>query len=130
MQFGNGMRSLIQFSLAATLVAGAALSGGCNEQSISALRPGFDISWPADFGFNEEDLSVSAMLFGQVTTGTVSNFDVVISNPGRADLDVEAIYLAIAQFDENGDLANEMVVENHPELSTNAVPGTLPDGTV
>ncbi len=129
MQFGNGMRSIIECSAAAMLIAGAALSGGCNEQSISALRPGFDISWPAEFGFDEADLSASAMIFGQVTTGTVSNFEVIISNPGRATLDVEAIYLAVAQFDENGDLANEMILENHPELSTNAVPGALPDGT-
>lgn len=129
MQFGHGMRSLTLTSVVAALVAGAALTTGCNEQSITALRPGFDISWPAEFGFNEEDLSASGMIFGQVTTGTIASFDVVISNPGRADLEVESIYLAIAQFDENGDLANEMAVENHAELSTNAVPGELPDGT-
>ena len=130
MQFGTQMRCLTQTTLIAALVVTSALAAGCNEQSITALRPGFDISWPAEFGFDQDDLSVSAMVFGQVTTGTVSNFEVVISNPGRADLEVEAIYLAIAQFDENGDLANEMVVENHAELSTNAVPGNLPDGTV
>lgn len=125
-----GKSTLVRASMAATLLVLAATSGACNETEFNALRARFEITWHQDWGFLSESLDDSAFLFGQVTTGEIASVEVQISNSGTADLSLISVDIVSAEFDENGDLANEMVVENHQELSQSALPGVIPNGTV
>ncbi len=127
----------MQFSRATTLfragialvLLGTLLTSACNRAEISALRARFEITWSEDFGFVPGDLDASGFVFGQVTTGQFSTIEVQIANPGNADLEVLSLDLVRATFDENGDLANEEVVEN-PAVSQSGLPGTVPDNAV
>ena len=109
---------MIQRLAMLTLIAGSFLFvNGCNEASFERLEPKFDISWPADWGYVEEDFNASAFAFGAVPTGTVADVPVQISNPGSANLDICGSYIAVATFDEDGALASELIVENNPEIA-------------
>lgn len=108
-------------------VTAASLLLGCTEGGIQALRPGFQIQWPEDFGYVSGELSDSVLLFGQVTTGTSSTVPIQISNPGNADLELFDVYLADAAFEE-GVLVNEVAVTADPELTESGVGGTLDNG--
>jgi len=125
-----GKSNMVRATVAATLLALSATSVACNQTEFNALRARFEITWSEDWGFLSDSLDDSAFLFGQVTTGEIASVEVQISNSGTADLDLISVDIVSAQFDENGDLSNEMVVENHPELSQSALPGTIPNGSV
>jgi len=99
------------------------LLGACSDDSLTALLPRFAITWPTEQGFVEEDLAASTIQFGTVTTGEFTQVDFLMANDGTADLEVCDIYLASATFDENGDLANEIRLDQDPELSTNVPAG-------
>jgi hypothetical protein len=129
MQLVGKTSSWIHAGLALTLMT-TAIASGCNRAEISALRARFEITWSEDWGYVADDMEASTFTFGQVTTGEIAQVEVAISNAGNADLDVFSIDIVSATFDENGDLANEMVVENHPELTHSGLPGTVPDGSV
>ncbi|MCP4871287.1 MAG: choice-of-anchor D domain-containing protein [Proteobacteria bacterium] len=90
---------------------------GCNEQELRTLTPDFHIEWPEDFGYAADDFEASALLFGSVETGTVVDIPVLISNPGTANLEICTSYLAVATFDENGELASEAISTNNPEIA-------------
>jgi hypothetical protein len=111
-----------------TVLSVAAFTG-CPENTLTALRPGFDIRWPVDNGFVEGDLEHSALAFGTVTTGDSSQFDISILSTGNQDLTVHEIYLADVTFDEEGNLASEQIVVEDLELHLNAVGGQIPDGS-
>lgn len=123
-------RALSSLSLAAVCAVAGLSSAGCNESRIDALRARFDITWSEDFGFVPGDLENSGFFFGEVTTAEIATIEVAISNAGNADLELMQLDIVSATFDENGDLANEMVVENHPELSHSGIPNPVPDGSV
>ncbi len=110
------------FVLAAAMVLPLAMSA-CSDDSLTALLPEFAINWSEDQGFVPEDIEASSILFGTVTTGQVSEVELVMANAGTADLEICDIYLASAVFDENGDLANELRYDTDPELSTNVPTG-------
>jgi len=130
MQLPQSTSKLIRVAMATTLMGMAVASSACNRAEISALRAQFEITWSEDWGFLAGDIEASAFTFGQVTTGELADVEVLISNAGNADLEIFSIDLVSAQFDENGDLANEMVIDNHPELSHSGLPGDVPDGSV
>ena len=107
-----------------SLVAGLpALLGACSDDSLTALLPSFTITWPVEQGFEEGDLALSVISFGTVTTGAFAQVELVIANDGTADLEICDIYVASATFDENGDLANELRLDQDTELSTNVEGG-------
>ena len=95
----------------------------CSDESLTALLPQFTIVWPVENGFVEEDLAASIIQFGTVTTGEFNQVEFVMANDGTADLEICDIYLASATFDENGDLANELRLDQDPEISTNVPTG-------
>ncbi len=99
------------------------LLGACSDDSLTALLPRFAITWPTEQGFVEEDLAASTIQFGTVTTGEFAQVEFVMANDGTADLAICDIYLASATFDENGDLANEIRLDQDPEISTNVPVG-------
>ncbi|MCO4770426.1 MAG: choice-of-anchor D domain-containing protein [Deltaproteobacteria bacterium] len=129
MQLSRTTSMLFRSALALTLL-GTTVTTACNRTEISALRARFDITWAEDFGFVAGDLDASGFVFGTVTTGEVSTIEVAITNGGNATLDVLSLDIVSATFDENGDLANEMVVENHPELTHSGIPGAVPNGSL
>ena len=100
--------------LAATSLLAAV---GCNEQELRTLSPDFHIEWPEDFGYVPGDFDASGLVFGSVETGSVVDIPVLISNPGTADLEICSSYIAVATFDENGELASEAISTNNPEIA-------------
>jgi hypothetical protein len=97
--------------------------GACSDESLTALSPSFSIVWSEDQGFVEEDLEASSIQFGTVTTGAFAEVELLMANSGTADLEICDMYLASATFDENGDLANELRLQQDTELSTNVPSG-------
>ncbi len=109
---------MIQRLITLPLLAASLLFAlGCNEASLERLVPDFEIVWPVDWGYNEEEFELSTFAYGAITTGEVADIPVQISNPGTANLDICSTYLAIATFDEDGALASELIVENNPEIA-------------
>jgi len=109
---------------------------GCSETTLNRLQAEFAINWAAEFGFVEGDLDTSRFAFGAVTTGTFRDIEINIANTGNASMDICSIYLAKANFDENGDLGSETVIQVDPELALLAGvdgpapgPGTLAGGS-
>ncbi len=109
------MHTLRRFGLlaAVTLV----VATGCNEQELRSLVPEFTIEWSEDFGYDAEDFANSSFEFGVVDTGTTVDIAVFLRNPGTANLDICGSYLAVATFDDNGDLASETILEADQELA-------------
>jgi hypothetical protein len=94
-------------------------SAACNEQTLSALSPDFDIQWAEEAGFDAADFGASVLSFGTVTTGDFSTIDITLSNPGSATLDFCDMYLAIVTFTEDGAVDSHLRVDSDPELSLN-----------
>ena len=108
----------IHRSLLLALLAGSLLvMGACSETSLNRLQAEFTIVWPGEFGYVDGDVDASRFAFGAVSTGTFRDIEVQIANPGNASLDICSIYLANANFDENGDLSSETVIEIDPEIA-------------
>ncbi len=120
----TSLRSLSLVLTAACLVVGMGpLLSACSDDSLTALAPRFSLIWPEESGFVEEDLAASVLAFGSVATGSFSEVELVMSNDGTADLEICDMYLASAIFDDNGDLANEIRLDQDVEISTNVPSG-------
>jgi len=89
------------------IMAIAILMGACTDSGLRALKPGFSITWPEDMGYDPAGLDTSVMDFAVVTTGDNLSIPVSMSNPGSAPLDLCETYLAVATFDEDGELLSE-----------------------
>jgi hypothetical protein len=130
-------RSSIQRAALAVLVLIPMLVvGACSETNLNRLRAEFAINWLAQFGYVEGDMEVSQLAFGAVATGTFTDIEIHLSNPGNATLDICSITLAKVTFDGNGDLASETVIDVDPELALLALedgpapgPGELAGGS-
>ena len=106
------------------------LATGCVDQTLQALEPAFSIAWPTDDGYVQGDLGASVLRFGQLDTGTFSDIQITIANPGDASLELCALHLAEISFDGAGAPINEIIIAADPELTTSPLPalGAMPPG--
>jgi hypothetical protein len=128
--------SIQRIFLLALLATSMLAMNACSETSLNRLQAEFSIAWPGEFGYVDGDIDASRFAFGAVSTGTFKDIEVQITNPGNASLDICSIYLANATFDENGDLANETLIEIDAEIALLSAqdapapgPGTLAPGS-
>ncbi len=102
-----------------SLAALSLLGTACEEQTLSALSPDFNIVWPEEAGFDVADFGASVLSFGTVTTGDFATIDITLSNPGSATLEFCDMYLAIVTFTEDGAVDSHLRVDADPELALN-----------